>query len=162
MRAKRGTAPVRPGTERQASQPSTFSSASGSMTGLMSTVIGTPSGGALGRYFEDDDAPGDMHLGRGKADATDILQRLQHVAHEAADFRRRGIHHRVGDPAQDGMAHAGDLQDGHGRNMVDPARLRHENSINRANPATYSPSQFPNPVLVVCPILNGVPRAYRA
>ena len=43
MRVKRGTKPSMPGSDRQPSTPGSFSSINGSITGLISTVIGTAS-----------------------------------------------------------------------------------------------------------------------
>jgi hypothetical protein len=59
-----------------------------------------------------------MDLGRRQAGPAGILHGFQHVFDQPRNLRRTRIGHRLGPAAQDGMAHAGDLQNCHGRNMA--------------------------------------------
>jgi hypothetical protein len=61
-----------------------------------------------------------MNLRGGESGAVDVAQRLDHVRNKHANFRRGRIGDLVGAAAKDGMAHAGDLQDGHGGTMAIP------------------------------------------
>ena len=122
MRAKRGTAPRRPGTERQPSQPNSVSGPKGSITGLTSAI--SSCGRSSGRPLTRSSGTTKMTTrretctcGRGEAGAADIGQGLDHVGDQSADLGRAGVGHGLGDLAQNRMAHAGDLEDGHGANM---------------------------------------------
>ena len=74
-----------------------------------------------------------MDLGGGKPGPADILQGLPHIGHEAPDFGGGGVGDGLGGMAEHGMAHAGDLQDGHGPNM---ARAGSGEKVSRRNPFT--------------------------
>ena len=54
-----------------------------------------------------------MHLRRGQAEALGVLHRLGHVGDQAPDLGGGRVGDRVGGADQDGVAHAGDLQDRH-------------------------------------------------
>ena len=74
-----------------------------------------------------------MDLGGGKPGPADIPQGLPHIGHEAPDLGGGGVGDGLGGVAEHGMAHAGDLQDGHGPNM---ARARGGEKASRRNPFT--------------------------
>ncbi len=73
---------------------------------------------ALGRDAEDEQAQRHMHLRRGQPDAGRVLHGLHHVGDEPPDFRRTGIGNRVAAAQQHGVAHPGDLENGHGASDV--------------------------------------------
>ena len=58
-----------------------------------------------------------MDLGSGQTGARGVLQRFGHIQDQPLNFRVCGVRHRVRDPAQDGVAHAGNLQNSHGPSM---------------------------------------------
>ena len=55
-----------------------------------------------------------MDLRRSQAGAVGVFHRLDHVGDEAANVRSARVGHRFGALQQDGMTHAGDLENGHG------------------------------------------------
>ena len=69
--------------------------------------------GALGRQVEDEQAPGHVHLRRGQADARRVQHGVDHVGGQATHLRRPRIGHVRRALQQDGVAHAGDFQQGH-------------------------------------------------
>ena len=56
---------------------------------------------------------GHMHLRSGEASAIRVHHGLEQIGHQTADFGGGGIRHRLGDTAQDRVAHPGDFQDCH-------------------------------------------------
>ena len=63
---------------------------------------------------ENEQAQRHMYLGRGESGAADIVQRLEHVGYQAADFGGGRVRHRVGGLEENRVSHAGDFQYGHG------------------------------------------------
>ena len=76
---------------------------------------------ALGR-LEHHHAQRHMHLRGGKPGAVGIDHGLYHVGDQAADVRRGRVGDRLCLAGKDGVAHAGDFQDGHAGNMRPRAR----------------------------------------
>lgn len=54
-----------------------------------------------------------MHLRGGKAEAVGVQHRLRHIGHQTGDLRVGRVRNRCGAGKQDGVAQAGDFQDGH-------------------------------------------------
>ncbi len=71
--------------------------------------------GALGGRLEYDHAQRHMDLRGRQSGAIGIDHGLDHVGDQGANLRRRGVGHRVGLAGEDGMAHAGDFENGHAR-----------------------------------------------
>ena len=55
-----------------------------------------------------------MNLRRGQSGAAGIFHGLQHVGDQLANLRRRRVGHFGGPLGQDRVAHAGDVENGHG------------------------------------------------
>ena len=71
---------------------------------------------------EHEHAQGHVDLGRRQAGPAGVPHGFQHVGGEPPDPRRGRIGDRVGASQQDGVAHAGDLQESHAGNMVGSGR----------------------------------------
>jgi len=67
--------------------------------------------------LENEDAQRHMDLRRGKPGPVGVDHGLDHVGDQAANLRCRGIRDGLRYSRQNGMAHAGNLEDGHGLNM---------------------------------------------
>jgi hypothetical protein len=74
-------------------------------------------GKALLGDVEDHQPERHMDLRRGETGAVGIFHGLEHIVDELVDVRSGRILDRVGRAAQDGVAHTGDLENSHGRNM---------------------------------------------
>ena len=60
---------------------------------------------------------GGMDLGSGQTGARGILHGFGHIEDQPLNFRVCGVRYGFRDPAQDRMAHAGNLQNSHGLSM---------------------------------------------
>ena len=74
--------------------------------------------GAAGGNMKQDEAQRRVHLRRGEAGAVGVPQRLDHVPDQARDGGRRGVGDQRRRAAEHGMAHPGDLENGHGSYMA--------------------------------------------
>ena len=61
-----------------------------------------------------------MHLRGCEAGAGRVFHRLEHVRHQAADFRRAGVRDRLAHLQKHGMSHARYLQNRHVASALTP------------------------------------------
>ena len=88
----------------------------------------------------DEQAQRHMDLRGGEADAPGILQRFGHVGDQAPDLGRGGVRDLLRAAEEDGVAHAGDLEEGHDAPAVENLlRSTHIGAVGRMRglPARY-------------------------